>query len=90
MGAKYRKGQRVRVLSLRNKYAKAKAKDVNIEQYEFETGTIIDNYWAGDFKYGQVAPLEDIPPRSYLYKLRMDKDGSEIAVEEDALEPAVD
>jgi hypothetical protein len=88
MGAKYRKRQRVRVLSLRNRYAKAR--DANIEQYEFETGTIIDNYWAGNFKYGQVAPLEDIPPRGYLYKLRMDKDGNEIAVEEDALEPAVD
>jgi hypothetical protein len=90
MGAKYRKRQRVRVLSLKNKYAKAKAKDTNVKQYEFETGTIIDNYWAGDFKYGQVAPLEDIPPRSYLYKVRMDKDGNEIAVEEDALEPVVD
>ena len=87
MGAKYRKRQRVRVLSLRNKYAKTK--DANIEQYEFETGTIIDNYWAGNFKYGQVAPLEDIPPKGYLYKVRMDKDGNEIAVEEDALEPAV-
>lgn len=78
MGAKYRKEQRVRVLSLRNKYAKAK--DSNTEQYEFETGTVIDDYWGGSFKYRQIASFKDSPPKGYIYKVHMGKDGSEIAI----------
>ncbi len=88
MGARYRKGQKVRVLSVRNKYAKAK--DSNIEQYEFEVGTIVDNYWIESLTYGQVAPGADILPRGYIYKVRMDKDDGEIAIEESALEPVTD
>jgi len=89
MGAKYHKGQRVRVLSLRSKYAITKDSN-NIEKYEFEIGSIVDSYWATGFKYGQVLLGKDVPPKGYIYKVRMDTDDSEIAVEEDALEPAVD
>jgi len=88
MGARYRKGQRVRVLSVRNKYAKAK--DSNIEQYEFEVGTIVDNFWAESLSYGQAALGAAILPKGYIYKVRMDKDDGEIAIEEAALEPVTD
>ena len=45
MGAKYTKGQKVRIISLRDEHLKAK--HPHIEEYVSQTGVIVESHWFG-------------------------------------------
>jgi hypothetical protein len=76
MQPRYKKKQRVKIVSI--KYSQ-KAEYLN------ESGVILDSFYAG--KWGQVDYMSHSPGDYYVYKVRLDKDGSEAMVVEDELEP---
>ncbi len=86
MGAKYAKGKKVRIISLRDEHLKAK--HPQIEKHVSESGTVIGSHWFGISE--PYRPMHGPEPRIFdhhLYTIQLDKDGSEIRdVPENALE----
>ena len=84
MEPKYNKGQRVKIISVKNQHGHLKYPE--LQEHINETGTILDSYFIpmrgleGTTLEGEVYDLS-------LYKIRLDKDGTILeAVTEDALE----
>lgn len=75
MQPRFKKKQRVKIVSV--DYSQ-KAEYLN------QSGVITDSFYAG--KWGQVDYMQHVPGDSYLYKVRLDKDGSEALVVEAELE----
>lgn len=83
MEPKYTKGQKVKIISVKSEYGYLKYPE--IQEYINETGIILDSYFIpmrgleGTTLAGEVYD-------QYLYKIRLDKDGTILeAVTEDAL-----
>jgi hypothetical protein len=81
MEPKYHKGYRVIVISVQDQHKKPKYPE--IEKYVSDTGTVVDSYWIGLKK-------ADVSRDNYVYTVRMDNRGREIAVAEDALTHYID
>ena len=76
---KYKKKQRVRIVSVKSSQKK---------EYLNETGIIVDTFFAA--KWGQTEDyLSHSPGDYYMYKVRLDKDNSIATVVEEELEPVV-
>ena len=76
MQALYKKKQRVKIISV--KYSQ-KAEYLN------QSGVVTDSIFAG--KWGQIDYMSHSPGDYFVYKVRLDKDGSEVMVVEEELEP---
>ena len=76
MQPQYKRKQRVKIISI--KYSQ-KADYLN------ESGAIIDSFYTG--KWGHVDYKSHSPGDYYVYKVRLDRDGSEVMVVEEELEP---
>jgi len=76
MEAKYHKGHRVIIISVRDQHKELKYPE--IEKYVSDIGTVVESYWIG-------LEGEDLPRDNYVYTVRMDSRSKEIAVAEDAL-----
>ena len=88
MGAKYAKGQKVRIVSLKDEHLKAK--HPHIEEYVSQTGVILESHWYGVSE--SYRPSSEHPHiiGHYIYDVRLDRDSKIIrAIPEDALEPLV-
>ena len=75
MGAKYAKGQKVRIISLMDEHLKVK--HPQIEKHVSESGIIIDSRWFGISE--PYPPMHGPGPRIFhhhLYMIQLDKDGS--------------
>lgn len=86
MGAKYGKRQKVRIISLKNEYLKAK--HPHVEEYVSQTGVTTESHWYGINQ--SPHPLSEHPHviGYYIYDVRLDRDREIIrAIPEDALEP---
>jgi hypothetical protein len=79
MEPKYTKGQKVKIVSVKNQHLHTKYPQ--IEQHVSERGTIVESYWVG---FGELSQQVE---GYYIYTVRIDKDKSEVAIPEDALEP---
>ena len=86
MGAKYAKGRKVRIISLKDEHFKAK--HPYIEEYVSQTGVIVESHW--------YAVNESYRPRGerphvighYIYDVCLDRDRKIVRpIPEDALEP---
>ena len=75
MNPKYRKKQKVKIVSV--KYSKK-------EEYLNESGVVIDSFYAG--KWGQIDYRSHSPGDYYIYKVRLDKDNSVAIASEEELE----
>lgn len=78
MEPKYTKGQKVKIVSVKNQHLHTKYP--KIQQYVSESGIIVDSYWVGLRVADQVRDY-------YIYTVRMEKDNNEVGIPEDALEP---
>lgn len=80
MEPRYHYGQRVRIVSVEDQ--RSMPKYPNIERYVSETGMIVEYYWTG---------LEgsSMPRDYYTYLVRLERDGSEVVIPEDALEQRI-
>jgi len=79
MKPKFANGQKVKIISVIDPHGLPKYRE--LEKYDSRTGVIIDYFWSG------VIPR---PAASYFfYNVHLDKDGAEVNVWEDALEPLV-
>jgi hypothetical protein len=88
MGAKYTKGQKARIISLRDEHLKAK--HPHIEEYVSQTGIIVESRWYGISE--SYRPSSEHPRMigHYIYDVRLDRVRKIIrAIPEDALEPLV-
>ena len=81
MKLKYTKGQKVKIVLVKNQHSHMKYPE--IEQYVSETGTIVESYWVG---LGELHQPRDY----YIYTVRIEKDNTEVGIPEDALEPCID
>ena len=83
--AKYAKGQKVRIISLKDKHLKAEYP--HIEEYVSQTGVVIESHWFGVSKpYGTGTKPPHIIDH-HIYDVRLDRDGEIIrAIPEYALE----
>ncbi len=75
MEPQYKKKERVKIISV--KHTKKK-------EYLNETGLVIDSMLG--FHWGQMDYMSHSPGDYYLYKVRLDKDNSEVIVVEEELE----
>ncbi len=88
MKAKYAKGQKVRIISLRDEHLKTE--HPHIEEYVSQTGVIVESHW-----FGVSEPYRPDEVRSHIidhhiYDVCLDKDRKIIrAIPEYALEPLV-
>ena len=69
---------------------KQKVKIVSVDysqkpEYLNQSGVVTESIFAG--KWGQVDYMKHLPGDYYVYKVRLDKDGSEALVVEAELEP---
>jgi hypothetical protein len=88
MGAKYAKGQKVRIISLRDEHLKAK--HPHIEEYVSQTGVIIESHWYGISESYRPNSAHPHVVDHHIYEVRLDKDLKIIGpIPEDALEPVV-
>ena len=88
MEAKYAKGQKVRIISLRDEHLKAR--HPHIEEFVSETGVIVESRWYGVTE--SYSPSGERPHviDHHIYDVRLDKDGKIIrAIPEYALEPLI-
>ncbi len=76
MEPKYHKGHRVVIISVWDQHKELKYPE--IEKYVSDTGTVVESYWIGLEGAG-------LSRDNYVYTVRMDNRGKEIAVAEDAL-----
>ena len=82
MKAKFEMNQRVKFILAKNQHLHSKYPQ--FEQYVDQTGVIVDSNWVG-IREIEAPKVTDY----YIYKVRLDKDGSEVtAVPEDALDIA--
>jgi len=83
MEAKYTKGQKVKIVSVKNQHTHLKYPE--IEEYVNETGIILESYVI-PIRGLKGTTLEGEVYDQYLYQVRLDKDGTILeAVMEDAL-----
>ena len=88
MRAQYTKGQKVRIISLRDEHLKAK--HPNIEEYVSETGVIVESHWYGISQSYRPSIGRPRVTGHYIYDVRLDRGRKIIrAIPEDALEPLV-
>ena len=80
MEPKYHKGYRVIIISVQDQHKKPKYPE--IEQYVSDTGTVVASYWIG--------LKEAVSRDNYIYTIRLDNRGKEIAIAEDALTHYID
>ena len=80
MEPKYYYGQRVRIVSVEDQ--RSMPKYPNIERYVSETGMIVEYYWTG-------LDVVGIPRDYYTYLVRLERDGTEVVIPEDALEQRI-
>lgn len=81
MELKYTKGQKVKIVSVKDQHFKVKYPE--IEQYANETGVIIGAEWTS---IRNVVGMEEyVPGDFYIYQVRLDKGITLKAVLEDAL-----
>ncbi len=85
MGAKYSKGQKVRIISLRDEHLKAK--HPHIEEYVSQTGIIVESHWYGISESYHHSSERPRVMGHYIYDVRLDRGRKIIrAIPEDALE----
>ena len=88
MGAKYTKGQKVRIVSLRDE--QLKAKHPHIEEYVSQTGVILEFHWYGVSESYRPGSEHPNMIGHYIYDVRLGRDSKIImAIPENALEPLV-
>jgi hypothetical protein len=86
MGAKCTKGQRVRIVSLRDE--QLKAKHPMVEECASQTGVIIECHWYGISESHRPVSERPRVKGHHIYDVCLDRDRKIIrAVPEDALEP---
>ena len=76
MQPQYKKKQRVKIVSV--KYSQK-------PEYLNQSGVVKDSFFAG--KWGHMDYMSHSPGDYFVYKIRLDKDGSEVLVVEEELEP---
>ena len=83
MEPKYTKGQKVKIVSVKNQHTHLKYPE--IEEYVNETGTILESYVI-PIRGLKGTTLEGEVYDQYVYQVRLDKDGTILeAVMEEAL-----
>ncbi len=83
MKPKYNKGQKIKIVSVKNQHGNLKHPE--IEKYVNATGTILDSYFI-PIRGVERTTLEGEVYDLSLYKVRLDKDGTSLEpVPEDAL-----
>ena len=88
MGPEYTKGQKVRIISLRDEHLKAKHS--HIEEYVSQTGVIIASHWYGVSESYRPSSERPRVIDHHIYDVRLDRDRKIIrTIPEDALEPLV-
>ena len=84
MNAKYVKGQRVKIILIKNQHLKLKYPE--LEQYVNEIGTVVDSYWMGFDELPHSATRISLKDY-YIYSICLDKEKRELkGIMEDALE----
>ena len=88
MGAKYAKGQRVRIIAPRDQHLKAK--HPRIEECVSQTGVVIVSHWYGVSESYRPSSKPPHVVGHYIYDVCLDRDREIItAVPEYALQPLV-
>ena len=83
MEPKYTKGQKVRIVSVKNQHTHLKYPE--IEEYVNETGIVLESFFI-PMRGLEGTTLEGEVYDQYIYEARLDKDGTILkAVMEDAL-----
>ena len=83
MEPKFNYGQKVKIISVKNQHGNLKSPE--LQEHINETGTILDSYFI-PMRGVEGTTLEGEVYDQYLYKIRLDKDGTILeAVTEDAL-----
>ena len=88
MGAKYAKGQKVRIISLRDEHLKTE--HPHIEEYVSQTGVIVESHWFGISEHYRPGSKPPHIIDHHIYDVCLDRDRKIIrAIPEYALEPLV-
>jgi hypothetical protein len=84
MEALYDKGEKVKIISVKDKYGNVKYP--HNEKYVGSTGLIIDSFYLGSF---HVLYYKDhLPEDAYIYKLRLsDSSNTVVTAAEEEIEP---
>ncbi len=86
MEAKFAKGQKVRIISLKDEHLKGK--HPHIEEYVSQTGVIVESHWFGVSKPYRPGSTPPHMIGYHIYDVCLDRDGEIIrAIPEYALEP---
>ncbi len=78
MAPRYEKGQRVKIVPVKNQ--RSSARDSELEPYFGQSGTVTDFHW--------ISAGLGIPGTFYIYTVRIGN--NDIVVHEDELEPLID
>ena len=84
MAPKYIVGQKVTIRSAKNQNYHTKYPE--IEQYVYQTGTIVEYYWIETSEPNRVGTEAPHMLNNYLYRVQLDEQDKLVAVPEDALE----
>jgi hypothetical protein len=84
MEALYDKGQKVKIISVRDKNGNLKYP--HNEKYANKTGTILDSFYLGSFHV--LYYKEHLPEDAYIYKIRLGDTNTVVTAAEEEIKPA--
>jgi len=83
MEVKYDKGQKVKIVSVKDKQGNAKYS--HNEKYVDETGVVLDSFYLGAFHI--LYYKDHLPEDAYIYKVRLGMNNTVVTVAEEEMEP---
>ena len=83
MEVKYDKGQKVKIVSVKDKQGNMKYP--HNEKYVDETGVVLDSFYLGAFHI--LYYKDHLPEDAYIYKIRLGMSNAVVTASEEEIEP---